>query len=206
MSSGSACERMVAGVAIEIVDYDPRWVASFDGLRERLAAALAPFVLRIEHVGSTAVPGLAAKPIVDLDLVVTPRDLPVVSQRLATLGYLHQGDLGIPGRQAFTTTTTTTSTPPMQPTQHLYVCAPDSRELARHLAFRDALRAQPDTARAYAELKRRLALQHAADQATYTSAKTAFVEAVLAGAPPPHQGSRVSGRGGVRSALSRLNR
>jgi GrpB-like predicted nucleotidyltransferase (UPF0157 family) len=161
---------------IEIVEYDPRWVAMFEALGEQLAAALGPLVLRIEHVGSTAVPGLAAKPIVDLDLVVAPRDLPAVIQRLAALGYQHQGDLGVAGREAFTT-------PPTQPPQHLYVCAPDSRELGRHLAFRDALRTRPATARAYAELKRRLARQHAADRAAYTDAKTAFVAAVLAGAP-----------------------
>ncbi len=163
---------------IDIVDYDPTWPSTFEALRARLAAALAPFVLQIEHVGSTAVPGLAAKPIVDLDVVVAAADWPSVIPRLASLGYQHQGDLGVPGREAF-------RTPPADVPHHLYLCAPDSAELVRHLAFRDALRADASTARAYGELKRCLARQYTADRPAYGEAKSDFVRAVLAGAPPP---------------------
>src|SRR5262245_9347453 len=161
---------------IQIADYDPTWPSTFAALRAHLATALSPFVLRIEHVGSTAVPGLAAKPIVDLDVGVATADWPIVIQRLASLGYQHQGDLGIPGREAF-------RTPPADVAHHRYLCAPDSAELARHLAFRDALRAEASTARAYAELKQCLARQYAEDRLTYSEAKTDFVRAVLASAP-----------------------
>jgi GrpB-like predicted nucleotidyltransferase (UPF0157 family) len=158
-----------------IVDYDPRWAAIFLQLGARLAATLGPLAIRIEHVGSTAVPGLAAKPIIDLDVVIASRDhLPAVIRRLRPLGYHHEGDLGVPGREAFTT-------PPDTCPHHLYVCAADSAALARHLAFRDLLRAHPETARAYGELKRSLAVRFGSDRTAYTDAKTAFTEAVIAG-------------------------
>jgi GrpB-like predicted nucleotidyltransferase (UPF0157 family) len=158
---------------IVIVEYDPRWPGIFKQLRNRIAAALGPLVSRIEHIGSTAVPNLPAKPIIDLDVVIASRnDLPTVIRRLEPLGHRHQGDLGVPGREAFTTA------PDTYP-HHLYVCAADSAALARHLAFRDLLRADPETARAYGELKRALAVRFRNDRAAYTDAKTAFTDAVL---------------------------
>ena len=103
-----------------VVDYDPAWPATFARLRERVVEALGPLALAVEHVGSTAVPGLAAKPIVDLDVVIAHRsDLPEVVRRLRPLGYRHEGDLGVTGREAFTT-------PGGLPAHHLYVCAAGS--------------------------------------------------------------------------------
>jgi GrpB-like predicted nucleotidyltransferase (UPF0157 family) len=160
---------------VVIAAYDPRWPARFAQLRDRLTAALGPLALRIEHVGSTAVPGLAAKPIIDLDVVVaTPDDLPAVIGRLRPLGYTHEGDLGVPGRDAF-------AAPPGSPPHHLYVCPAGSPALARHLALRDRLRADPAAARAYADLKRALADRFRNDRVAYTDAKTAFIDALLAG-------------------------
>lgn len=87
---------------IQVVDYDSQWPAIFDVLAARARGALAGLATRVEHVGSTAVPGLVAKPIVDLDVAVAnARDIPPAIERLATLGYVHEGDLGIEGRQAF---------------------------------------------------------------------------------------------------------
>jgi GrpB-like predicted nucleotidyltransferase (UPF0157 family) len=160
---------------IVIVDYDPRWPAIFVALCDRIAAALGPLAIRIEHIGSTAVPYLAAKPIVDLDVVIDHRDdLPAVIRQLQPLGYHHQGDLGVVGREAFTT-------PPDTYPHQLYVCAADSAELARHLAFRDLLRADLQTGRAYSDLKRCLAAQFRHDRAAYADAKAAFTDAILAG-------------------------
>jgi GrpB-like predicted nucleotidyltransferase (UPF0157 family) len=131
----------------------------------------------IEHVGSTAVPGLAAKPIIDLDVVIADRsDLPMVIERLRPLGYLHEGDLGVPGREAFTT-------PVGAPAHHLYVCAIGTPALGRHLALRDVLRADPSTAHAYGDLKRTLAARLGDDRAGYTEAKSIFIEQVLAAGP-----------------------
>jgi GrpB-like predicted nucleotidyltransferase (UPF0157 family) len=160
---------------IVVVASDPGWPARFLQLRDRLAAALGPLAIRIEHVGSTAVPGLAAKPIIDLDVVIATRDdLPAVIDRLRPLGYRHQGDLGVPGREAF-------ASPPGSPPHHLYPCTSASAALARHLALRDLLRADPPAARAYADLKRSLAARFRHDRAAYADAKTDFIETLLAG-------------------------
>lgn len=159
---------------IEIVGYDPRWPAVFASLRDSLLGPLTGLVSRFEHVGSTAVPGLAAKDVIDLTAVVTSLDhLPAVIGRLAPLGYSHEGDLGITGRHAFTT-------PVGAPAHHLYVCASDNPDFARVLAFRDYLRIHPDTARAYAELKYFLAERFRDDPAGYTAAKSAFITRIVA--------------------------
>ncbi|MBI4310263.1 MAG: GrpB family protein [Chloroflexi bacterium] len=169
-----------------VVDYDPAWPAQFAELRRVIAAALGDLALAIEHVGSTAIPGLAAKPIIDLDVVIASSEcLPEVVARLAALGYAHEGDLDVPGREAFARQDDRTpwdGTGRAWPEHHLYVCPQDSAELARHLAFRDHLRAYPDAAAAYAALKRRLALRFRNDREAYTLGKSAFVEGVLKGA------------------------
>ena len=159
---------------IEVVDYDPSWPALFAEITAPIRAALAGGPLtRIEHVGSTSVPGLPAKPVIDIDVVIPTRaDLPDAIARLATLGYVHQGDLGITGREAF-------KSPPDLPRHNLYVCAEDSPELRRHLTFRDYLRAHPDDARHYGGLKRELAAHHATDIDAYVDGKTDFIKGVL---------------------------
>ena len=161
---------------IHLVEYDPDWPRQFELLRSRLAAALGDLALAIEHVGSTAVPGLAAKPILDADVVVlTQADLQAAVERLEGIGYRHQGDLGIPGREAF-------DWPPTDARHHVYVLVAGADELRRHLGFRDRLRADPAAARAYGDLKRELAERHGNDRVAYGDAKSAFVERILADA------------------------
>jgi GrpB-like predicted nucleotidyltransferase (UPF0157 family) len=109
-------------------------------------------------------------------LAATLGPLAVAIEQLRPLGYLHEGDLGVPGREAFTT-------PAGAPPHHLYVCAIGTPALNRHLAFRDALRSDPDVARAYGDLKRALAARLGDDRAGYTEAKSAFIEQVLAAMP-----------------------
>jgi GrpB-like predicted nucleotidyltransferase (UPF0157 family) len=170
-------QEAILGNPVVIVDYDPSWPATFEELRDRLAATLGPLAVAIEHVGSTAVPGLAAKPIIDLDVVIADQaDLPTVIQRLRPLGYHHEGDLGVPGREAFTT-------PAGAPSHHLYVCVVGTPALDRHLAFREALRADPRLVDAYGDLKRTLAARLSHDRSAYTEAKSAFVERALAASP-----------------------
>ena len=131
--------------------------------------------VQIVHIGSTAVPSLAAKPVIDLNLVLrSAGDLPAVIERLARLGYVHEGDLGIVGREAF-------ATPPgySRHDHHLYVCAPDWSGHADQVAFRDYLRAHRRTAIAYARLKRSLAATHGTNRSAYANAKSGFIEDVL---------------------------
>jgi GrpB-like predicted nucleotidyltransferase (UPF0157 family) len=163
------------GEPIVISEYDPRWPELFCELRDGLPAGLRMRARSIEHVGSTAVPGLAAKPIIDIDVVVADQaDVAEAIAMLAAAGYPHKGDAGVPGRAAF-------DQPQHLPEHHLYVCVEGAGPLVAHLRLRDHLRANPDTAGEYAALKRELAAAYGDDRAGYTEAKTAFIEAVLAG-------------------------
>lgn len=167
---------------IVIADYDPEWPDLFKKLRVAIASVLGDLAAAIEHVGSTAVPGLAAKPVIDIDvLLASADDLPRAIERLALLGYVHRGDLGVTGREAF-------SQPLGQPAHHLYVCPPDSIEYRRHIAFRDHLRAYPESARLYGELKRILGAEFRHDREKYNTGKTEFVNNLLRAALLPQTG------------------
>ena len=162
---------------IVIREYDPAWQRLFERLRQRLLFVLGGLAVAVEHVGSTAVPGLAAKPVVDIDaMVASAEDVSLAIERLERAGYRHEGDLGIPGREAF-------EPPADAPRHHLYVLAADSEQLRRHLAFRDYLRAHPEEASTYAALKREAARRFGADRRAYTDAKKGFVERALAQNP-----------------------
>lgn len=159
---------------VSVVAYDAAWPARFAALAARIAAAFAepPAIpVRLEHVGSTAVPGLAAKPVVDLDAVVAPADVGRAIARLASLDYVHRGDQGVPGRAAF-------RPPPDEARHHLYVCAADAPAYRDHVRFRDYLRAHPAIAADYGALKQALAARHADDRDAYQAAKSAFITAI----------------------------
>jgi GrpB-like predicted nucleotidyltransferase (UPF0157 family) len=166
---------------VVVAEYEAGWPLLFDELANPVRAALADLAAEVEHVGSTAVPGLAAKPIVDIDVVVrSTEDVPTAIERLRALGYVYQGDKGIAGREAFLW-------PPGAERHHLYVVVAGSPPLADHLDFRDYLRAHPDVAAQYASLKRELAARYGEDRIGYTDAKDEFVAGVLevARATPP---------------------
>lgn len=157
---------------IVVADYDEEWPRIFEELSSVVRRAVGDIAVAIEHVGSTAVPGLAAKPVVDMDLVVEETDVATAIERLAGIGYEHRGDLGIPMREAF-------GAPGGTPEHNLYVCPRQSPALANHIALRDHLRADPDAARAYGELKRRLAEEFPHDIDGYIEGKTGFITAIL---------------------------
>src|SRR5947208_11991269 len=155
---------------IVIVDYSPAWPLEFERLRDRAACAVGDLAIAIEHVGSTAVRGLAAKPVIDLVIVVEPEDVQAAIDRLTAIGYVHQGNLGVEGREAF-------GVPEGERRHHLYVSPTDSEELRAQLAFRDRLRANRELAAKYEGLKRELAVRFRDDRESYTDAKTDFVVA-----------------------------
>jgi len=164
---------MTTDFPVLIEEYDSSWPARFAEIAGRAQAALGDIVLRVEHIGSTAVPGLAAKPIIDLDVVLkSAADLPTAIERLAVLGYVHEGDLGITGREAF-------RCPRGESQHHLYVLAEGAAELQRHLTFRDRLRANPLTRDQYARLKQ-LSAAGVRERREYTESKSAFVRELLA--------------------------
>jgi GrpB-like predicted nucleotidyltransferase (UPF0157 family) len=173
---------------VVIVPYDPEWLRTFESLREVHLRALGDLAVAVEHVGSTSVPGLAAKAIIDVDVVVRSRDdLRDVVRLLAVLGYRHQGDIGVPGREAFARgggDVPRDGGGRRRPAHHLYVCASDSRELRRHLVFRDWLRGNPAAVAEYVILKRHLGDAYRGDRDGHSDAKTDFIEAALNEASP----------------------
>lgn len=159
--------------SVIIQDYDQHWPQLFETLRSRIETVIQGKAAAIEHVGSTAVPGLAAKPIIDLDvLLISATDLPLVIAKLASVGYEHRGDLGVAGREAF-------RGPQNDLPHHLYVCPPSSPEYKRHISFRDYLRTHPAAANSYARLKRELVRKFGDDREAYTQAKSRFVAEIL---------------------------
>ena len=159
--------------AIRIVDYNPRWPALAEAELRRVVRALGEVAARVEHVGSTAVPGLAAKPIVDLQLSVDriePRERYLRS--LEQLGYMFVPAPESPDRYFF-------AKPPERPrTHHLHVCTAGSETEFRHLAVRDFLRTHADEAARYAALKRQVVARHPRDRLAYIEGKHAYVTAL----------------------------
>jgi GrpB-like predicted nucleotidyltransferase (UPF0157 family) len=144
-----------------VVDYDPNWPDSLSPCASDSPGRSVAWRQPLEHVGSTAVPNLAAKPIIDIDVLLASETLlPAAIDRLASVGYFHQGDLGIPEREAFLALDN-------DPPHHLYVCPPGSAEFRRHIAFRDYLRAHPRDAKTYGDLKTALAKRFREDRSAY---------------------------------------
>ncbi|MEV6284468.1 GrpB family protein [Kribbella sp. NPDC051770] len=170
----------------EVVTYDERWPRWFDELRAGLEPLLAGVPHVVEHVGSTAVPGLAAKPIIDLDVVVPSADH--VSAAVAALGaggYRHQGNLGISGREAFEL--------PAEVVRyhHLYVVVEGNQAHRDHVGLRDLLREDAVARARYAERKLELAPLLTTDRAAYGAGKTALIGELLRA-----RGSAGAGRSG----------
>jgi GrpB-like predicted nucleotidyltransferase (UPF0157 family) len=158
---------------IEVVPYDPAWPAAYDRWRDTLAAALGPLAVRIEHIGSTAVPGLPAKPVVDVQVSVRDVDDDAVTAAVESTGL----SLGVaePGHRFFRHRTEAGETRVV----HVHVFAAESDDERRHLLFRDYLRAHAEHRDAYASLKDDLARTHRDDRAAYTSAKAGFVAGTM---------------------------
>ena len=156
---------------IQIDEYNPDWPLWFARLRDEIWPAVKDAALAVEHVGSTAVPGLAAKPIIDLDVIIESIDeLPSVIRGLKRLGYEHRGNLGIEGREAF-------KAPEHPIKHHLYVCVRDCVALKNHLNLKHHLTRNPDARTAYEAVKRALA-QGSMD--AYVEGKTPFILGILA--------------------------
>lgn len=156
-----------------VVPYDPNWKSEFERLSTFLSSVCGSSIVSIHHVGSTSVPGLWAKPILDVDIEITSMtDFETVKEKLMRVGYRHEGDLGILGREAFKYDTSAFMC------HHLYVCVSDSLELKRHLAFRDHLKSHPDDRQAYGDVKAKAALAHPKDIDAYMNAKNGIIQTI----------------------------
>ena len=160
---------------IEVVEYDGEWPRRFEMLRERYAVALAALavpVVAIEHVGSTSVPGLAAKPVIHGDIVVAPEHVEGASAVLVDLGFRPLGELGIPLRWAF-------KEPADWPQTHTYVVVDGALSFHNHLAVREALRTDQALRDEYAEVNGAGSGPSALDIEEYGRGKNAMVQAIL---------------------------
>lgn len=165
------------GAPIEITDYDPAWPRLFEEEKARILETIGPWVVAVEHVGSTAVPGLGAKAIIDIMAGI--RDLseaPNCIGRLEGLGYEYRPDLEVemPERRYFRKFDSLGVR-----SHHLHMVEDTSDFWGRHLAFRDYLRSRPDQAERYYRLKKELASRFGSDRIGYTEAKTEFIEGAL---------------------------
>ena len=159
---------------IVVLPYDKQWKQDFLQIKDEIQNALGELALRIEHVGSTSVQGLSAKPIIDMDVVI--KDYSVfddVVSALDSIGYRHEGNLGIEGREAFTYD----EKDHLQP-HHLYVCPQDSAELKRHITFRDYLRTHPEAVYEYSRIKEEGAALYPYDIEKYIEHKSPFIEKI----------------------------
>jgi GrpB-like predicted nucleotidyltransferase (UPF0157 family)/predicted kinase len=158
--------------AVELVPYDPTWIEQFEAERAQIAAALGDLATAIHHVGSTAIPGLDAKPIIDTMVVVRHLDAAALCiGPLQALGYAFIDYPQNVDRRFFRKG--------LPRTHHLHIVAEGSQSLVDHLDFRDALRADPSLRQQYRELKHVLAGNHRNDRARYSELKGAFIHKVL---------------------------
>lgn len=168
-----------------IVPYQKKWTHDFRAIEKLLNATLSGFIQSIEHVGSTSVPGLAAKPIIDIDVVFNrPEAFEVIKSKLEAIGYYHNGDQGIPGREVFKRQKTGEKQAVLDVIQHhLYVCPAGSEELQRHLTFRNFLLKHSAARREYAGLKMAIAAEAGQDRKLYAKLKEekarAFIHSCL---------------------------
>ena len=157
---------------VHLAKYTPQWATLFETEKNRLQASLGPAALDIQHIGSTAVPGLEAKPI--LDIAIAVRDFEGARSlvpSIETLGYTYRGEVGIPRRHYFVKGDPRT--------HHIHMLEQGSRQWAQLLAFRDSLREDLELAKEYARLKQDLAAQYPNDREAYLAGKADFITRVL---------------------------
>lgn len=159
---------------IEVVPHDPRWREEFENESKHIAAALGENVAGVHHIGSTSIPGIYAKPVIDM--LVEVQDIAEVdslSAEMESLGYEVMGEFGIAGRRYFRKDNAEGAR-----THQVHTFEAGSAEAARHLAFRDYMIAHPDDAQKYSELKRKLAAEHPYSMDDYMDGKDGFIKEI----------------------------
>ncbi len=159
---------------VTVLPYDVAWVDDFEKIKGEIMTAIGDLIEGVEHVGSTAVEGLSAKPCIDIDVIIKDYSvLGAVVRALGNIGYIHEGDLGIKGREAFKY-----SDKPYLKKHHLYVCPRDSEELHRHITFRDFLRGHPSEVEEYGRVKEEAGELYPDDIDKYIAHKSPFIEKI----------------------------
>lgn len=159
-----------------VLPYDMAWQSGFEKIKKEIEDAIGDLVLGIEHIGSTAVKGMSAKPCIDIDVIIKDYSvLESVIVGLNAIGYIHEGDLGIKDREAFRY-----SDKPHLQAHHLYVCPQYSKELHNHITFRDFLRGNTEAVQKYSAIKEKAAELHPSDINKYMAYKTPCIEELYA--------------------------
>jgi len=170
----SVAEVVIGVRAIEVVPYDPNWATQFRREAAHIFAVLGPEVIAIHHIGSTAIPTIKAKPIIDILVEVRYIELiDAFNQKMRELGYQPKGEFGIPGRRFFLKHDEITRT------HHVHVFQVGAPEVQQHLNFRDYLIVHPEVARAYSRLKEQLVQLFPEDIERYMDGKDEFIKGIL---------------------------
>ena len=160
---------------LQIVEHDPAWRSLFEAESRVIRDAAGDLIHDVQHVGSTAVPDLPAKPIVDIAVAVDTRSaIPVLTQRLTAIGYIDRGDGGRDGGYLLVR-----ESQPNVRTIHLHIVELTDVQWRNYIAFRDTLRQNRAIRDQYAELKRKLAVRFQDDRKSYTAGKNDFIQEVL---------------------------
>ena len=158
--------------SVIVVSYDEAWRYAFERIKCEIETAVGDLIVGIEHVGSTSVEGMSAKPCIDIDVVI--RDYSAFDEIVSSLGeigYVHEGDLGIKDREAFKY-----ADKPHLMMHHLYVCPQYSEELHRHIVFRDFLRSNAEARKKYSSVKEKAAELFPTDTGKYIEYKSPCIE------------------------------
>ena len=159
-----------------VLPYDKAWKNDFVKIKKEIEGALGDLIVGIEHIGSTSVEGMFAKPCIDMDVIIKDYSaFDAIVSKLGEIGYIHEGNLGIPDREAFKY-----FEKPHLKKHHLYVCPQYSEELHRHVTFRDFLRSNPEAVRKYSKVKEQAALSYPDDINQYIRCKTPCIEELYA--------------------------
>lgn len=160
-------------MAVTVVPYAPAWPVQFAHVAATLRVALRDVrIIGIEHVGSTSVPGLAAKPVIDIDVVVSRAQVRPAIDALVAVGYAHRGDLGVQDRESL-------AAPDTDPLRNVYVCVENTLHLRNHLAVRNILRARSDLRDRYGAVKMQLAGDPTMEIPTYLALKSPILQEIL---------------------------
>ena len=159
---------------VVVVPYEEAWASEFEEIKKEIEAEIGDLIFGIEHIGSTSVKGLSAKPCIDIDVII--KDYSVFDEivnKLGAIGYIHEGNLGIKDREAFKYTDK-----PHLMMHHLYVCPQYSKELHRHITFRDFLRSNPEAVKKYSTVKEKAAELFPSDIDQYIEYKSPCIKEI----------------------------
>ena len=159
---------------VELKPYNPQWNAFYIQEEELISSAITDFLIEIQHIGSTAIPDIVAKPIIDIAVAIDSlRNIEKIIAPLEGVGYIYRGEQGIPDRHLFVKGGEDFRT------HHLHVMDKTHYEWKKHIVFRDYLRNHPEEAKRYSELKMKLAKEFENDRESYTENKSTFIQNIL---------------------------